>query len=375
MMITRRALVAAPLCALLFACGGTAELGPGSDGAANLTTAATVVVHYPTGWGHRISLRGTGPLSWGRGQDAQWTANDEWRLTLSLSAPIELKPLFDDKTWAAGPNWTLAPGQTLDLWPHFFHGAGAIATVPGWYSHRLDNVRAIRVYLPPAYLENGGQRFPVVYLHDGQNLYDDRTAFGGVSWNIAGAMDQGARDGSIHQAIVVGVDATADRISEYTPVPDPIDGGGNAAAYLSFLLEELKPWVDARYRTLPGRDTTAIMGSSLGGLVSAYAGVQRPDVFGLVGVVSPSTWWSNEWIIGAVAGTRDAPVKPGKVYVDSGDAGPSNDDVGYTATLAQTYRDAGNIDVRYLVQKGGRHSEVYWRQRVPGALAFLLGGR
>jgi len=371
-----RSAFASLFCALLLACGGAQDVGAASSEVRGIATAAsTVVVHYPTGWGHRISLRGTGPLSWGQGRDASWSANDEWRLTLQLTSAVSLKPLFDDQAWAAGPDWTLQPGQTLDVWPHFFHDRGSLDTVANWRSKNLGNARTIRVYLPPSYAESAGQRYPVVYMHDGQNLYDDASAFGGVSWNIAGSMDQGARDGSIHEAIVVGIDATSNRISEYTPVPDPDDGGGNAAAYLAFLIEELKPWVDGRYRTLPGRQTTALIGSSLGGLVSAYGGVQRPDVFGLIGAVSPSTWWDNDWIIGAVRGSAPASIKPIRVYVDSGDSGPSNDDVTQTATLQQAYRDLGGIDVRYVVQRGGQHSEVYWRQRAPGALAFLLGGR
>jgi predicted alpha/beta superfamily hydrolase len=367
--------LSALLCSALLACGGAAPLDSASDGIHGAAAkASTVVVHYPTGWGHRVSLRGTGPLSWGRGQDATWTANDEWKLTLQLTAAIELKPLFDDATWAIGPNWTLQPGQTLDVWPHFFRGAGQLDTVDGWTSNRLGNSRSIRVYLPPAYLENSGQRFPVVYMHDGQNLFDDSLSFGGVSWNIAGAMDQGARDASIHEAIIVGVDNTADRMSEYTPVVDADYGGGNADAYLDFLVNELKPWVDARYRTLPGRADTAIMGSSLGGLVSAYAGLKRPDVFGLVGAVSPSTWWANDYILGAVQQSKGAALQPLRVYVDSGDAGPSNDDVTNTAKLAQAYKDLG-LPVQYVVQHGGQHNESYWRQRAPGALGFLLGGR
>ena len=373
---TMMRLLAAALCALLFSCGAPAGLGDSSsDVRAGGQQQATVVVHYPTGWGHRISLRGTGPFTWSRGLDASWTQNDEWRLTVGLQAPVQLKPLFDDSTWAIGPNWTLAPGQTLDVWPHFFHGAGSLEVAGHWWSNRLQNARSIRVYLPPSYFENAGERFPVVYMQDGQNLFDDAAAFGGVSWNVAFAMDQGARDGSIHEAIVVGVDATMGRIPEYTPVPDPQDGGGNADAYLAFLTDELKPWVDATYRTLPGRDSTAIVGSSLGGLVSAYAGLARHDVFGLLGVMSPSTWWDNDWIIGQVQSTKGAVEKPIKAYVDSGDSGPSNDDVTQTARLAQAYRDIGWVQVDYLVQKGGQHNETYWRQRVPGALSFLLGPR
>ncbi len=370
-----RLLLASALLAL--ACGGSAELGDSTSGVRSGSglPQGVVVVHYPTGWGHRISLRGTGPFTWSKGIDASWTQNDEWRLSVGLSGTVQLKPLFDDQAWAIGPNWTLSPGQTLDIWPHFFTNAGRLDTIGNWYSNTLQNARTIRVYLPPAYLENSGQRFPVIYLQDGQNQFDDASAFGGVSWNAGGAMNQGAAGGSIHEAILVGVDASANRISEYTPVPDPQDGGGNASAYLAFLTGELKPWVDATYRTLPGRESTGILGSSLGGLLSADAGLSRPDVFGLIGVMSPSTWWDNDWIIAAVQGSTSAPQKPLKVYVDSGDSGPSNDDVTQTAQLQQAYRGLGTVQVQYLVQKGGQHSETYWRQRLPGALAFLLGPR
>jgi predicted alpha/beta superfamily hydrolase len=343
---------------------------PGADDR-KAAQVAHVVVHYPTGWGHFIAVRGNGAgLSWDQGTAASWSTGDVWRLDVQVTRPIELKPLVDDATWAMGPNWTLGPGQTLDIWPHFFHGQGRLERRAGWYSSGLDDSRDIVVYLPPSYDENAGERYPVVYMHDGANLFYDSESFIGVSWDVEGAMDRGVADASIREAIIVGVYSDANRIWELTPT-DGGYGGGGADRYLGFIADELKPEIDRQYRTLADRDSTGIMGSSLGGLASVYAGVTRSEVFGLVGALSPSTWWDGTLIIGRVQGEAH---DPDRVYVDSGDAGDSMDDVADTAKLAQAYRDHG-ATLDYLVQHGGQHSEVYWRQRTPGALAFLLGGR
>jgi predicted alpha/beta superfamily hydrolase len=334
-------------------------------------TATQIVVHYNTGWGHRISIRGNGAgLDWTHGKDATWTTGDAWVLSVTTSTAIELKPLFDDATWSKGPNWKLTPGQTLDIWPHFFHDAGRLEMLSNWYSHVLNNSRTVTVYLPPSYDENGAERYPVVYMHDGQNLFVDSQSFGGVSWNVTGALDKGAADATIGETIVVGIDNDAGRIWEYTPT-DGGYGGGGADTYLTFIADELRPEINKQYRTVTDRAHTAILGSSLGGLVSVYAGTTRPEVFGLIGALSPSTWWDNIWIIPHVQTETTNPVR---VYVDSGDSGPSNDDKTNTAKLAQTYKSNG-ATVDYLVQAGGQHSEVYWRQRLPGALSFLVGTR
>ena len=347
---------------------GCAVSQPADDGATVEagTAVAHVVVHYPTGWGHRISVRGSGAgLSWTAGHDATWTTGDRWLLDVRNTQTIELKPLFDDTTWAVGANWQLRPGQTLDVWPYFFHGGGRLEARTD-----LDAAHGVVVYLPPSYDENPAERYPVVYMHDGQNLFDDAKAFGGVAWDVDGALDRGAADATIHEAIVVAVDNTARRIYEYTPT-DGGYGGGGADAYLRELADQLRPRVDQAYRTLGDRAHTAILGSSLGGLVSAYAGVTRPETFGLIGAMSPSTWWDNTWILPRVT---SEPTNPVRVYVDSGDAGTSQDDVTNTAKLADAYRGRGAA-LDYVVQHGGQHNEAYWRQRVPGALAFLLGGR
>jgi len=325
---------------------------------------STVVVHYPTGHGHRIALRGSGGgLDWTNGRDATWTEGDAWVLSLDLDAAIELKPLYDDGTWSKGPNYTLAPGQTLDVWPAFFHDNGRIERRARWHHEGLPD-RDVVIYFPPSYDENWRERYPVVYMHDGQNLWDDASAFGGTSWNVRGAMDDGFANGTIHEAIVVGIDNTRSRFSEYTP-----GDGGNK--YLDFVANGLKPVLDRELRTLPARAHTGILGSSLGGLISAYAGLSRPDTFGLVGALSPSTWWNGTWIVGQV---RNAATVPVRVYVDSGDSGTARDDVVNTAELARAYRDR-QAPLKYLVQNGASHNEYWWRQRLPGALAHLLGPR
>lgn len=340
--------------------GGTSST---STSTSEVTDAIAVRVHYPAGWGHRITLRCSD--DWNRTKETSWTADDVW--VGAAPAGATCKPLLDDATWSIGPNY--APQASADIWPHFTHDAGKVDRFGGFHSNVLDNDRGIWIYTPPSYDENPRQTYPVVYMHDGQNLFSDGSSFGGVSWNIAGAMNDGIANGSIPEAIVVGVENNADRMSEYTPVPDPDDGGGNADAYLRFLVTEVKPAVDGSWRTVPDAAHTAIMGSSLGGLVSIWAGLTHADTFGLIGALSPSTWWDGTWIVGQA---QAAQPNIRRIYLDSGNAGPSQDDVANTARLAAVWKTKPNVEVDYLVANGASHSETYWRQRVPGALAFLL---
>lgn len=362
---------------LLSACAAAFDDSAGEQASAapvEATATSTVLVHYPTGWGHRITLRcGGNGRDWNTAIETTWTTGDVWRVSLSLTAQIECKPMFDNVNWAIGPNWKIDPSKTVDMWPFFFHTTGRLTRTPNWHSNVLNDNRAIWTYTPPSYDENPAQRYPVVYMHDGQNLFLDSYAFGGVSWAVAAAMDAGALNGTIKEAIVIGIDNDVDRLSEYTPVPDPSYGGGNAANYLRFVVEELKPQMDLQLRTLSSADNTAIIGSSLGGLVSIWAGLTRPDVFRKVGALSPSTWWNNTWIIGQT-NAATGPL-PARVYIDSGNAGNSNDDVVNTTALANAWKTKAGVTVQSLVQNGATHSETYWRQRIPGALAFLLGAR
>jgi predicted alpha/beta superfamily hydrolase len=371
----------------------------GSDQAAGVAT--VLRVHYPAGQS-KLSVRGSGaPLSWAQGLQLAAGADDTWTLsTTALVGTVEWKPLLDDKTWALGPNYHLAAGQTLDVYPRFSVAKGKVEKlIPAFASTVMGNTRAIWAYLPPTYLENGRARMPVVYMHDGQNLFDPALAFGGNPWHADDAVDAAAAAGScpsgasctkdsdcggggrcetVREAIIVGVENNADRIAEYTPVPDPKYGGGKGDLYLKMLVDELKPKVDALLRTRPEREHTALVGSSLGGLISAHAGVTRADSFGLIGAMSPSTWWAGTAIIAKVKASQGKPPRPLRVYLDSGDAGPSKDDVDNTKLLAAAYLAIGYVegkDFRHLVAHNDEHNEIYWAKRLPGALAFLLGPR
>jgi predicted alpha/beta superfamily hydrolase len=349
-----------------------------ADVAAGLTT---IRVHYPAG-AHSLALAGSSPpYNWNTGVALTPAANDTRVLATSdIKAPLQWKPLLDDATWSQGPNYLVMPGATVDVYPRFTSTAGAYSLAFQLTSAILGNTRGVWVYLPPSYAENTDEAFPVLYMHDGQNLFDPAASYSGVVWQIDTAMNAGAADGSIAEAIVVGVENTANRIAEYTPVVDPtVDAGGALGPeYVRMLIEELKPKIDATYRTLPDRDHTTMMGSSLGGLITSYAGVERSDVYGAVGALSPSTWWDNDWLLGEVATVPSRSTRAARVYVDSGDSGPSNDDVTDTAKLAASYQGVGYVQgttLDYWVQSGGQHNETYWAQRAPKALAFVLGPR
>lgn len=382
----RRPLLLVILLLVFAACGvGTGSVrsplpGGKADGTVDPARVVSIVVHYPAGYGHRIAVRGDSPLSWDEGVDLDWSEGDHWKMAFEADGPVALKPLFDDVEWAIGPDWIATPGTTLDVWPRFFTRNGLVVVTPDWWSNTLGNARAIRVYLPPSYDENPDRAFPVVYLHDGQNLFPGDANFGGQSWEAAAAMDGGAASGAIREAILVGIDNTDARMSEYTPTADPDYGGGGGGAYLAFVIDEVRPWVDATYRTLEGPASTGILGSSLGGLISAYAGVRRPDVFGLIGVLSPSTWWDGRMLVNEVGSIPYRDSRALRVYVDTGDTGAedNHDCKPDTDVLVATYRDVGyrdDVDFRYVVQPGADHNEYWWAQRLPGALAFLLGAR
>jgi predicted alpha/beta superfamily hydrolase len=371
--------------------GGATDSGnpaPDLSGQPDLAPAGPAItlirIHYPDG-GHSLALRGdTAPLDWTKGVTLTSSPDKTiWSYEVaSPSAAVHFKPLLDDTTWAHGENYTVEPGQTVDIYPHFSANKGTVKQLFASFSSKILTFnQPVWVYLPPSYDENTLARYPVLYMHDGQNLFDPKKAFGGNEWKVDETLDAAAEQqpapANIPEIIVVGPEAGPSRNTIYTPTFDSSEGfGGDGDKYLRMLVEELKPQVDSMLRTQPEREHTGVLGSSLGGLISAYAGCTHADTFGLVGAMSPSTWWDNTVIIGDVMGM--AQPRPLRVYVDSGDSGPSNDDVTNTAQLAATFRTLGYSDGKtldYVVQMGGQHNEVYWSQRFPGAAAFLFGPR
>jgi predicted alpha/beta superfamily hydrolase len=376
---------------------GAAERAP--DGAQSATT--TIRVHYPAGTSS-LTIRGSAaPLSWTAGQALTAGADDTWTFTTTaLKGSAEWKPLLGDQTWSLGPNYHVSAGQTLDVYPRFTTVKGKVEKlVPDFASSVLVGTkRNLWAYLPPTYLENSRAKMPVVYMHDGQNLFDPALAFGGNPWHADDAVDAAASAGvcpsgsacqkdsdcggagsceTFREAIIIGVENTVDRMAEYTPVPDPKYGGGKGDLYLKMLVTEVKPKIDALLRTRPEREHTALIGSSLGGLISAHAGLTQNDTFGLIGAMSPSTWWAGTALIASVTASAGKP-RPLRLYVDSGDSGASKDDVVNTNALAAAYLTVGFVagkDFLHVVAAGHEHSEIYWAQRLPGALRFLLGPR
>jgi predicted alpha/beta superfamily hydrolase len=244
-----------------------------------------------------------------------------------------------------------------------------VRTLAHIWSPQLRNRRPVDVYLPPSY-SAGRNRYPVVYMQDGQNLSDPETAFAGT-WELELALEQLAEHGI--EAIVVGVHhAGARRIAEYSPFPDRRHGGGDGDAYLAFLVDTLKPRIDRLFRTRAGRESTFIVGSSMGALISLYAFFQEPAIFGGAGVMSPALWYGQGRIFNLI---QSAPKPAGRVYVDVG-ASEGAATVRNARRLARLLTRRGlrrkGGSLRYVEDSRGRHTEADWARRLPGALEFLL---
>lgn len=233
--------------------------------------------------------------------------------------------------------------------------------------------RDVIVALPPDYFRSK-QRYPVLYLQDGQNLFDASTSFiKGSFWDVQTTSDRLTEEGAIEPLITVGVYNTGvERVEEYTPMRDPNLGGGKANLYGRLLVEELKPWVDRTYRTLDGPAHTGVGGSSLGGLVSLYCGLTWPQVFGRLAVLSPSVWWARGGMLAYVRRTRPEP-RP-RIWLDMGlSEGPAmikKCDELHRLLERRGWR--GGTDMQYLRVPGARHNEDAWAKRVDPFLRFLF---
>jgi isoamylase len=245
---------------------------------------------------------------------------------------------------------------------------GNVRVLASVHSPELDNTRDIHVYLPPGY-EECDDRYPVIYMHDGQNLFDQATAYI-REWQVDETMEELSRNG--YPAIVVGIPNRGhNRIDEYSPFPDPKQGGGKGHQYLSFIVDTLKPRIDQEFRTLPDRIHTGVMGSSMGGLISLYAYFQHRDVFGFAGVMSPSLWFADRAIVEFV---REAPMALGTIYMDVGRLEGPDELVDFRRMCAllidKGYRPGG--DLLCIEEPMAEHTEPAWTGRLHAALRFLL---
>lgn len=244
-----------------------------------------------------------------------------------------------------------------------------------FHSRFLPDDRNVTVFLPPGYETDVRRHFPVLYLHDGQNLFEPDKAFlKGEHWRVGETATKLIAEGRIAPLIIVGIDNTGlRRLHEYTPTSDTRRGGAEADAYGRLLTEELKPFIDANYRTLQDASYTGIGGSSLGGLVSLYLGLTRPDVFGRLAILSPSVWWDRRAILRYV---REAQPKPRlRMWVDIGTA-EGKLHVSNLWLLRAALLKAGwneGDDLHYEEIAGAKHTERAWADRFGRVLEFLYG--
>jgi predicted alpha/beta superfamily hydrolase len=236
--------------------------------------------------------------------------------------------------------------------------SGTLKVLANVWSPQLKNGRDVFALLPPSY-GRGEWRYPVIYMHDAQNLFDAVTSFAGEEWQVDETMSALAHEGT--EAIVVGLAHMGEqRMREYNPFAD-------GERYLSWVVETVKPLVDRDFRTLAGRAHTGTLGSSLGGLISLYAFFRFADVFGMAGAMSPALWVQRGAIYPFV---RQSPFAPGRIYLDNGTL------EGNAQPMAALLTEKGyrpGHELRYVLEEGGKHRESAWARRLPDALRFLLG--
>ncbi len=251
-------------------------------------------------------------------------------------------------------------------------------------SANLNNERTLLVYLPPGYEDQPDRRYPVLYMHDGQNIFDAATSFAGDEWQVDEAAERLIAEGQIEPIIIVGIYNNADRMAEYVPGP-PVEGrgGGKGDAYARFVVEEVKPLIDQTYRTDPAREKTGIAGSSLGGLISLHMARAYPQTFGRCAGVSPTLGWPDRGLLTRWGAGDQSWMKKTRFWIDMGTAEgrplpgaslPSS--VLNARSLAALFEQAGleaGRDFRYLEVAEGQHNEAAWADRIDQILLFLYG--
>ena len=242
-----------------------------------------------------------------------------------------------------------------------------------FHSEFLAHDRDVLVWLPPGY-DWTERRYPVLYMHDGQNLFEPDTAFTkGEHWRIGETATTLIAAGRIEAPIIVGIYNTGEaRVDEYTPTDDVKLGGGLADDYGRLIVDELKPLIDRTYRTRSDRESTGIAGSSLGGLVSLHLAFSHPAVFGRAAALSPSVWWGRKAILKTIRQSRAKP--PLRLWVDMGTAEGRRglDDARLLKAALVGVGFVVGGDLHYAEYEGATHSEQAWSERVGPMLEWLF---
>ena len=276
----------------------------------------------------------------------------------------------ENQSSGIAPGVIRADGATGDLRLHEFH------------SRIFHNTRFLRVWLPPGYddPQNTGRRYPVLYLNDGQNLFESATSFTGVEWQVDETADRLIKEGTLPSMVIVGIDnASQDRIREYMPHRSlhPVIVRAQGNRFPDFLIKEVMPFVARNYRVATGPENTGLGGSSLGALISLYTTAVRPNVFGRLLLESPSLWASNRQMIRQSRQIRNWPER---IFLGTGTAEAGRPDrdqsmVDDVRELAAIFRRAGVDDrrLKLFIDEGASHHESAWARRFPEAVLFLFG--
>lgn len=341
-----------------------------------LSQAAEIVVHYDVGWGNNISIRGSAStLSWSNGSSATYgteAGQSTWTLNVPASAgTFEFKPLINDQTWSFGDNYKVtSANQTIHVYPNFSGSAanaGNVVRIPDEYSSILNYHHTVDVYLPPSYGHRAQTSYPVIYMLDGQNLFN-------TGWNVNTTLDGMINNGEVREAIIVGIHNKGfGRMKEYTPTYDATYGdGGDGDLFLDYIEQELMPKINSRFRTQTGTSNTFMMGSSLGGLMSFYAGWTRSDVYGKIGALSSSFFWDNDFMLNTVRHYNGPKIKT-TFYIDTGNYEIANGAGDTTMEMQTLLNNKGYSHFHWLAHSPiDRHNEYSWGARVHLPLSVLL---
>jgi predicted alpha/beta superfamily hydrolase len=347
-----------------------------------------------------VGVRGAlPPLAWSRTLPAAPRGDGRYELEVTfvpsprLAQPIAYKFKIEraanpDAGWEPGRNHALLlQGRPLLVERAFgdappapaLQRTGTIERHPGFASRHVQ-ARDVQVWLPPGYAGAGAAHYPVLYLHDGQNVFDDEAA--GAEWQVDETAQRLVGAGQVAPMIVVAVSSTATRLLDYTAVPVRRDGvpvGGGAAAYARFLVDELKPFIDRRYRTRREAAHTAVGGSSVGALLSIWLLLHHGPTFGAALVVSPAVWWGGGHILHELSQRALPPNRP-RVWLDIGllegdealrGARQLRDALLARGWLTTAPAGAARPTLAYVEDANGTHDEASWAGRVEPMLRFL----